>query len=256
MASTQQTELFNTFFHYLLGEGEIATLFDIASEGIPAADISVSTLIDSIRFSEESFTDLKSAVQGSTLANRNKPWPNVELEAGAVASGHLVKITLNSDLAHINVARADTNWVHGRTARLSEYLESHAGSKALRKDEPKIILLFLVMFLVIAGFWIFKTQDADTVRECLARAKKSEEAKPFFNWSMAIMLGGGLIAVLFMWLRYRDSKTQLRTNGVVTAGSWWSRASTGDRISAIGVPIAEIAAIATVMSALSDTFGK
>jgi hypothetical protein len=256
MASTQQTELSSTLYHFRLGESEIASLLNIASEGIQASEISVSTLIDNIRFSEESLSDLKTAVQASNLPNRNRPWPTISLEAGSQTSARSVKITLNSALAYINVAGTSPNWVHGRTARLNEFLVAHGATPHSRKDEPKIIGLFLLMFVTIGYFWIFKTQDPETARECLARAAKSRENQGLFNWTMGILLGGGLIAVLFLWLRYRASRIFLDATGIAPVGSWWSRLSSGDRIAAIGVPIAAIGMIATLMSGISDTLGK
>jgi hypothetical protein len=256
MASTQQTELSSTLYHFRLGESEITSLLSIATEGIPTSEISVSTLIDNIRFSEESFGDLKAAVQASNLPNRNRPWPTVNLEAGSQTSARSVKITLNSALAYVNVAGTSPNWVHGRTARLNEFLTAHGATPHSRKDEPKMLGLFLVMFAVVGYFWIFKAQDPETARECLARAAKSRENQGLFNWGMAILFGANLIGVLYLWLRYRASRIFLNATGSVPVGSWWSRLSTGERIAAIGVPIAAIGAIATLMSGISDALGK
>ncbi|MFF7846282.1 hypothetical protein ACFZDF_01700 [Streptomyces sp. NPDC007910] len=255
MTSTQLTELQSTFFHFRLGEAELISLFSIATEDIAPSDVSISTRIENIRFSEDSFTDLKAAVQASHLANRNRPWPNITLETQPGATARSVRVDLSTDVAHISVSGSETNWVHGRNARLNEFMLAHGGSQTSRKDEPKVLLLFLAMFAAIAYFWLFRTQDPETAQECITRAKESLENQDLFNWVMAVLIVGSLAGLAILWLKYRASKAVLAATGSVPTGSWWQRLSTSDKIILIGVPIAALAAIGALMSGFSDVFG-
>ncbi|MGW2921844.1 hypothetical protein ACWDBF_28785 [Streptomyces angustmyceticus] len=254
-ASNQQTDLRKVFYQCRLGQVDLERMFAMACEGIPAPNVQLSTVIGNTRFWESELATLVSAAQASAPESNDK-WSNISLEATSTSGEKVASISVDTDRTEFNFSGSDATWAHGQAARMEKFLVSRGAVASSPKYENKISLMFATFFVAFAAFWLSGDWGNQTAEECISQAKHAERNSVYGNITIAVLLTIGLSAVLFQVLRRRASRAQLRVDGPVANGSWWSRLSTAEKIAAAGVPIAFLATVGTAISAASDILGK
>ncbi|MBL1116204.1 hypothetical protein JK364_27970 [Streptomyces sp. 110] len=230
-------------------------MFSIACEGIPSPEIKVSTVIGSTRFWEPSLADLVAAVNTSS-PEVNDDWTNLSLEASTISTERSVSITIDKERTELNIAGSDATWAYGQAARLEGFLRARGAVDNSPKYETKVSLIFLSFLVAVFAFWLLSDNDHETVRECVRRVEKSRQNEPYTNLAIGSLFAIGVFLILFKALKQRASRALLRVNGSVATGSWWSRLSVAEKIAAVGVPVATLATIGTLVSAANDVLGK
>lgn len=250
----QQTDLRKVLYQCRLGRDDLERVFAMACEGIESPTIKVSTVSGSTRFWEGNLADLVATVQ-SQPTEAGDEWTNLSLEAAGPGRERLVSITIDSERTEYNVSGSDAVWAYGQAARLDSFLGNKGAVTQSPKYETKMSLAFVLFFLVVGAFFLLADSGPDTVSECLAQTRKAKEGAPLVNSLFAALLAIGLTGAIAPIVKRRALRARLQVHSNIPTGGWWSRLSTGERIAAIGVPIAVVAAIGATMSGFSDVFG-
>ncbi|MFF7608802.1 hypothetical protein [Streptomyces parvulus] len=257
MATTpnQQTDVRKVYYQCRLGQSELERLFDVAREGISSPEIQISTVVGSTRFWNSNLSDLIATLQASTPETSGK-WTNISMEAKNSSMERSVSISIDTERTEFNFSGSDSTWVYGQSARLENLLATHGAVRNSPRYEARISIFFALFFLGIGALWAFGDLGEETVEECMQRAAESKDNQLTFNIIMGALLSFGILFILFQFLKRRSLRAQLSLNSAVAGGTWWSRLSVGEKIAAIGIPIASLATIGTLVSAASDAIGK
>ncbi|MET7384794.1 hypothetical protein ACFYPT_02600 [Streptomyces sp. NPDC005529] len=253
--SGQQTDLRKVFYQCRLGKSDLDRMFAMACEGIPLPEVKISTVVGNTRFWKAALPDLVEAVRDGA-PELNTDWTNLSLEAITSSHERGVQITIDKDRTEVNVSGSDTTWAFGQIARIENFLISRGATFASPRYENTIMLIMVTFFLFLGVFFLVNGVDDQSVAECVKEAKAASRNDLIFNFTMPILFSFGLIFPLYQILKRRALRAQLKVEAEVPSGSWWSRLSAGDRIAAIGVPLALVAAIAAVGSMATDVWGK
>ncbi|WP_157901110.1 hypothetical protein [Streptomyces davaonensis] len=257
MASTpnQQTDVRKVYYQCRLGQSELERMFGVACEGISSPEVQISTVVGSTRFWNSNLADLIATLQANAPEPSGK-WTNISMEAKNASMERSVSISIDTERTEFNFSGSDSTWVYGQSARLESFLGAHGAVRNSPKYEAKISVVFAVFFIGVGALWAFGDLGKETVEECIQRAAESKENQLAFNIIMGALLSFGVLFILFQFLKRRSLRAQLRINSAVADGTWWSRLSVGEKIAAIGIPIASLATVGTLISAASDAIGK
>ncbi|MET8190083.1 MULTISPECIES: hypothetical protein [unclassified Streptomyces] len=251
----QQTDLRKVFYQCRLGRDDLERMFEMACEGIESPNVKISTVASSTRYWDSSLAELVATVQ-SEAAEPDDAWSNISLEAKSSGGERLVSITIDIERAEFNVSGSDAVWAYGQSARLDNFLVKRGAVTQSPKYEAKVSLIFVSFFLLIGSLFLFADSGDETVAECVRKAQEARENSLVVNSLMGVLMTLGLAGAIIPMLKRRALRAQLRVNSNVPGGGWWFRLSAGERIAAVGVPIAILAAVGAIMSGFNDVFGK
>ncbi|MEV5311510.1 hypothetical protein [Streptomyces sp. NPDC052610] len=254
-SSNQQTDLRKVYYQCRLGRDDLDRLFSIACDGISPGQVEIFTIAGNTRYWEADLVALVAAVQDNA-PEVGQDWENISLKAETHSGERTVTITLDKERAELNVAGSDSTWVYGQAARLEAFLTARGAATSSPKYEMKVSFAFLAFFCLFGYFWLTRGGDVDSVEECVEKARAARGNQPYVNAAVGAMLTIGVLGVLLKVFRDRASRARLLVVGSVPAGSWWTRLTVSEKIAAIGIPVAVLAAIGTLASAASDVFGK
>lgn len=257
MATTpnQQTDLRKVFYQCRLGRDDLDRLFAMACEGIETPDVKISTVAGSTRYWDSSLADLISTVQ-SHASETDDGWSNLGLEAKTPGGERLVSIVIDTERTEFNISGSDAVWAYGQSARLENFLANRGAVIQSPKYETKVSLASISVLLLMGAFVFLVDSGADTVAECARKVRKAKEDTLIVNSILGLLMALGLAGTVIQMLKRRALRAQLRVNSTIPNGGWWFRLSAGERIAAIGIPIAITAAIGALMSGFSDVLGK
>ncbi|MFE0330226.1 hypothetical protein ACFW08_26185 [Streptomyces sp. NPDC058960] len=254
-SSNQQTDLRKVYYQCRLGRDDLDRLFAVASDGISPGGVQISTIAGNTRYWEATLTELVAAVRTGT-PEVGHDWTNISLKAETPSGERSVTITLDKERAELNVAGADSTWVYGQTARLEAFLTAHGAAMSSPKYEMKVSLAFLAFFCAFGYFWLTRGGHVESAEECIKKAQAARGNQVYINAAIGAMLAVGVLGVLFKVFKERASRARLLIDGSIPAGSWWARLTVSEKIATIGIPVAALATIGTLVSAASDVFGK
>jgi hypothetical protein len=241
--ASQQTEVRLVFRHCRLGRSELDRIFNLAPEGISAANAIVSTQRDSTRYSAGNLSDLIDSLQQSNAPGNLDLWDNLSLNAADTAGDRRVSIDMDGQQVVIQVSGRDATWVHGQAARLELLLEGaggrkqdHAHSMKVDKNAMVACLLGLTMTIAMAaGGYI---------------ASPKTFMDQFSGNGMDRQVGGGVgalcwgvLALIGYWIVRRANRALLLPTGEAPHGSWWNRATSADRIALGGLVVATLGVV-------------
>lgn len=249
-APTQQTEVRTVYVTCRLGKSELNRLFSLAPEGIPAASVAISTQRDSTRYSAGTLTDLVDHVRNSNASGNLDKWENLALDAADASGDRKLSINIDTERVEVQVAGTDATWVHGQAARI-ELLLQGAGGKEKREDATKKELIRLGKSFVLTSPML--VVGLVTVA-LVSPDKKSQEEEPLLP-TLAPPVAM-LAMVIVYWLGYkiisRANRALLMPTAEVPHGSWWSRATNGDKIGLGGLVVAFLALVVAALTLGKD----
>ncbi|MGW0575250.1 hypothetical protein ACWD25_04615 [Streptomyces sp. NPDC002920] len=257
MTSTtnQQTDVRKVYYQCRLGQSELERMFSMACEGITAPDIKISTVVGSTRYWDSNLVDLITTLENSAPESSGK-WTNISLEAKSPSLERSVSIAIDTERTEFNFCGSDVTWVYGQSARLESLLGARGAVRNSPRYETTISIIFATFFIGMGVFWAFGGLGKESAEECMKRVAESENNQLIFNIFMGILLSFGILFILFQLLKRRAHRAQLRINSAVIDGTWWGRLSVGEKIAAVGIPIAALATVGALVSAASDALGK
>ncbi|MFC9248052.1 hypothetical protein ACFT7S_29725 [Streptomyces sp. NPDC057136] len=253
--SGQQTDLRKVFYQCRLGRDDLERMFSMACEGIPLPEVRISTVAANTRFWKTNLPDLVETVR-SGAPELNQDWNNLSLEADTASQERGVKIIIDKDRTEVNVSGSDTTWAFGQIARIENFLVSRGAVFSSPRYENIVAYIFLAFFLGAGTFFLVRGVDDDSAAECMKRVREASSGRGAFDLALIALYTVGALIPSYQLMKRRASRAQLKVEENVASGSWWSRLSAGERIAAIGIPVAVIAALAAAVTAANDVWGK
>ncbi|NML50548.1 hypothetical protein HHL19_12845 [Streptomyces sp. R302] len=232
---------------------------EIATDGIEASGVKVSTRHNNVSFEAPDIDALVSDVQGSRGYDDRVPWEKYEV-AGKVwespSQGFLrhLSLSVTADEVRMHISGADHIWVHGQAARIQLFLANRYGRERelpFQRDRQKAAQSAVTLALFI-WFYVFG------VSQVYLSSKPNGENAEF--WADAALYSAIPALATLTWsliLRLTDKaskKGKVNFTEDVPVGSIWQRMDWQTRILAMTLIIAGIAAIGTLVSAGADVF--
>ncbi|MEV6199276.1 hypothetical protein AB0M64_04815 [Streptomyces sp. NPDC051771] len=257
--TAQETRLHKTFVSCRLGRTDLRRLTEIATDGIEASGVKVSTKHNNVSFEAADIDVLIDEVQGSRGYDDRVPWEQYEV-SGKVwegpSLGFLRSLTLSvrSDEVRMHIAGADHIWVHGQAARIQLFLANRNGrerERPFQRDRQRSAQ-FAVSIALLAWFYIFSAS------QIYLRSKPNGENAEF--WSDAALYSAIPALATLTWslvlrlVERTSKKGKVNFTEDVPIGSIWQRMDWQTRILALTLVVAGIAAIGTLASAGADVF--
>ncbi|MEU8750771.1 hypothetical protein AB0C88_09825 [Streptomyces chartreusis] len=253
---TEQTEVRSVYVTCRLGKSELSRLFNLASEGIPAASTTISTQRDSTRYSAGTLTDLIDHISSSNASGNLDVWDNLALEADDTTGNRKITINIDTERVEVQVSGQDATWVHGQAARAELLLKGAGGSNKGTLDEEqatqKRVMLFTLALMPLligggaAGAYAFKPEG-----------DVSDEER-FTSLIIGTLVGiAPVFLVLFAILAFliRTNRARLTPTEEVPHGSWWSRSSNADKIALSALIVASLSFVVALATLGKDLLG-
>ncbi|MFJ5785365.1 hypothetical protein [Streptomyces hydrogenans] len=244
--ATQQTEVRAVYITCRLGKSELNRLFSLAPEGIPAADVHISTQRDSTRYSASTLPDLVDHVRSSNASGNLDKWDNIQLEAADTSGDRKISIKIDTERVEAQVSGTDATWVHGQAARIELLLKGAGGSiknEQKEKKDRKELLVFIACTAPPVMLAFYAANQLFPAPEVKPKATLENTAAQYIT--MAIIAAVALLAKMIV---KRANRAVLQPTADIPHGSWWSRASNTDKI---GLGTLAVAFLALIVAALT-----
>lgn len=251
--SGQQTDLHKTFFQCRLGKDDLGRLFSMVGEGIATPEVRFSTVAGTTTFWKEDLQDLVSAVD-TNAPEINGRWANLTFEVNSPERG--AKISIDLERVEVKVFGSDSTWSHGQIARVERFLISRGAVFSSPRYENTITYLSVASFLALGTFFLIHGIEGDTVEDCLRQAQNESRDAHIANSLIIFTFAFGILFPFYHFMKRRALRARFSVSDNFADGTWWSRMSTNERIAAIGIPIAALATLATLVTAANDLWGK
>ncbi|MEU2825737.1 hypothetical protein ABZ763_26615 [Streptomyces bacillaris] len=225
-APTQHDEVRKVYLRCRLGKSELSRLFSQAAEGISASAVAVSTQRDSSRYSAGSLSDLVDHVRNSNASGNLDSWDNLAFEADDGVGDRKITIKADTERVEVQVSGRDATWVHGQGARIEILLEGangrELGDPVARAEAKKTLRILSLSFIA-------------TVVTFVVSAPFQKSPTPYVEFPLLwIQLGVMVFLLGLFWgasaVIKRANRAVLTPTADVSHGSWWSRASSADKI--------------------------
>ncbi|MFB6960807.1 hypothetical protein ACFCYB_28275 [Streptomyces sp. NPDC056309] len=253
--SGQQTELHKIFYQCRLGKDDLERMFAMACEGIPAPDIKISTVAGNTRFWKTALQDLVAMVHESAPEAKEE-WTNLTLEANTASQERGVRIIIDKERTEVKTSGSDTTWAFGQIARIENFLVSRGAVFSSPRYENKVMYLAIAFFIGFGTFLLFRGVDGESSAYCLKRAQNPTKDDVIYNSLVFVTFSFGLLFPLYQILKRRAVRARINVDENLPSGSWWSRLSAGEKFAAVGIPIASLSALAALVNAASNVWGK
>ncbi|MCX5367660.1 hypothetical protein OG613_31910 [Streptomyces sp. NBC_00015] len=241
MAATQHDEVRKVYVRCRLGKSELNRLFSLACEGIPAVSISVSTQRDSTRYSAATLIDLIDHIRNSNASGNLDTWDNLSLEAADTTGSRKVNIKIDTERVEVQISGLDATWVHGQTARIELFLKGAGGqkkdqdvAKGMRKRLPvaTVVAILPTAAMMVGGYAL--------APQAMKSTKSTQDQIAGAVGMLAGLLPLFLAGSIGYWIVLRTNRAVLKPTMEVPHGSWWSRASSADKIALAGLMVATL----------------
>lgn len=241
-ARTQNDEVRNVYVTCRLGKSELNRLFSLAPEGIAAASVSISTQRDSTRYSAGTLPDLVDHVLNSNASGNLDVWENLTLEAADNTGDRKISINIDTERVEVQVSGLDATWVHGQAARIELFLKGTGGEKKnneeVVKDLRKALPAALVGALCLYGSMELGGQVL--APQAMKSTKSTEDQIAMILGMLAGAAPLILAVIAASWIARRANRAVLKPTLEVPHGSWWSRASSADKIALSALIVATL----------------
>lgn len=114
----------------------------------------------------------------------------------------------------------------------------------------------ILFFLGLGTFILINGLDGERISDCMERAKNSTRDTKIGNFLIAFTYAFGILFPFYQILKRKALRARLNVHANIPMGSWWSRLSAAEKIAAVGVPIAALAAIGPLATTAKDLWGK
>ncbi|MEY2226868.1 hypothetical protein [Streptomyces sp. BF23-19] len=251
----------HAYYRCRLGRRQLDALFVTASAGFGESGIEYSTERNSRTFRAPTLIDLVDAVRSAPLPGDPDKWDNLAFVAKDSSGKCAVTLQLDQEQVEVSIIGSDPTWVYGADAQIRIFLEDGAvgGGSARRSDARRksqsaaLGALFWVFWLLYAVAWY----PGSKVGAPPGATGDEWVNKPLPTSSLAVLAAIGLyfaLKALQFWARDRAGAGRLAVTGEVPDGRWWKTLTTTEQLTAIGVLVAILAALGTLISAGADVF--
>lgn len=251
----RQTDLYKIFYQCRLGKGDLERLTAMACEGIPLPEVKIATKAGHTQFWKPTLLELVDTVHDEA-PEINTDWTNLTVEASTPSSERGVKIVIDGHRTQAYTFGSDTTWAFGQIARIEKFLISRGAVFSSPKYENTIMYIAALLFVGFGTFLTVHGIEDDSVADCIKRANGAGRNAAIDNTLIIVTYAFGTLFPLYQILKRRTLRARLNIKEDLPTGFWWSRLSTTERFVAIGIPIATLAMIGTLVTAANNLWGK
>ncbi|MFE2848678.1 hypothetical protein ACFXKS_35185 [Streptomyces scopuliridis] len=223
MTAAPATTLNDTYQFFRIGNEDLTALFARAAGHIPIEHLTVSTVHSSIRREKPSLSDLIADVTTASGYDNHVPWDNLEFEAKDPNGEVEVRIDITTTRIKVAVTGTNEILVRGQQARIEMFLSNRGAKKGNR---PRTVELMLGI-TTAALFW---------------------------NPAPMAPLLATFMAVTFVISLY-NGRTKLKILESFPRGTTWSRFTSIEKATMIGLYVTALGIVGTVASGAVDVAG-
>ncbi|MFD5723202.1 hypothetical protein [Streptomyces sp. NPDC127036] len=238
---SQQTSRRLVFANCRLGRSDLDRMFAVASEGI-TGEVSVATQRHDTRYEAGTLTALMDSLTAANAPGDLNNLSNITMHAFDMSNGRGATIAVDTERTVVSVEGTDATWVLGQAARL-EMLIKQSGGLLVNGESgaqpPMPMAAFLISaswLLIVAGtLWFLSVLDP-------------KYGHRFGTAFVPLVLGPSIIlSIVAKRFKKRANRPVLNVSTEVSRGSWWNLLSSGDKIVFVGVAVAAIGVLVTVI---------
>ncbi|WP_141753634.1 hypothetical protein [Streptomyces agglomeratus] len=255
MSTPPSINLSTHLYRCRLGRRELDALFTVAGQGFQPGEIEFSHERHSRTFTAPTLTDLVATVSAAPVPGDPDTWDNLTFTATDPAGRRTVTMLLSPKKVTTTVTGSDATLVYGADAQIRLFLLDDAiGGRTSPKAKPPrsltwSLIIGVVLIFVLSGV-LSVAVDADL--EMKASIKSTIEAwAPFISYGYILL---SLLAVLHAVALRRVTRGVLTPTRTLPTGGVWSRLSTMEKFTVVGVLVTAAAAVGTLISAGADLY--
>ncbi|MGX1303311.1 hypothetical protein RKD35_004799 [Streptomyces albogriseolus] len=250
-ATPERVHLLRTFKSCRLGRADLRRLTEISTDGLNAADVTVSTDHNDILHSASNIDDLINAVQTSRGYDDRVPWDSFTIEGrgGSTVSADYrsVQVMVRRRYSHVSFSGNDHIWAHGQLARVQLFLANRNG-KTDSVSSFRSVLWSASSFaaVVTTGPWF-----------ALVAVTLAARSNFLFNLAAAMfpfLLIAHCVNLLTKVANGPLARGKIRFTEDMPSGNLWQRMDLPNKIAFITLLFGGMAAIAATVSAGADIF--
>lgn len=223
--------------------------------GNPLPEVKISTNTGNTLFWKKTLPDLVEAVH-SGAPEINTDWKNLTLEASTPSQERGIKITITSQRTEACTYGSDATWAFGQIARIEKFLVSRGAVFSSPRYENTMMYFAALIFLCFGTFLLVHGIDNESAAECIKRATDISKNAAIDNSLIAITYTFGTLFPFYHIMKRRTLRARLDVKENLPTGSWWSRLSVAERVATIGLPVAVLAMLGTLVTASNNVWGK
>ncbi|MFF2402693.1 hypothetical protein [Streptomyces goshikiensis] len=253
----------HVYYRCRLGRRQLDALFVTASAGFGGSGIEYSTERNSRTFRAPTLGELVDAVRSAPLPGDPDKWDNLAFVAKEPSGKCAVTLLLDQERVEVSATGSDPTWVYGADAQIRIFLEDEAvGGGSARRSEARRRTLNAALGVLLWGFLLVYAVawfPGSTAGAPPGATGPEWVNKPLPMGSLAILAAFPLyfaVKAVRFWARDRAEAARLAVTGEVPDGRWWKTLTTTERLTAVGVLVAILAALGTLVSAGADVFKK
>ncbi|MGW1760990.1 hypothetical protein [Streptomyces mirabilis] len=249
----QRVSLSEAFTSCRLGRADLKRVTEIATDGLNAAGVEVSTEHNNVSYEAGNIDDLIDSVRASLNYDDRVPWTSFAIHGSDghfpsdLSANRYVSIVVTKDSVRLLFAGADHIWVHGQLARTQLFLVNRNGKK-----ESGLRTALLERFSVVEAF---STVAWLVILPVLLQCKSVT----------LLYLAVSLFPFLVVWHFFRlfvkvaersTARGRISFTEDVPSGNIWQRMDLPNKILFLTLVVGAVAAVGTVVSAGVDLFGN
>ncbi|MFJ8074393.1 hypothetical protein ACIQ7Q_10780 [Streptomyces sp. NPDC096176] len=246
-----------TLYRCRLGKRELGSLFTVASQGYAPGELQFSHERHSRTFTSATLAGLIADVQAAPLPGDPDVWANLTFTATDPAGRRTLTLRLTPDKADLTVTGTDATLVYGTQTQIMLFLTDEAigGSRhaphkwyEMRRRLSTVLLPFLIVAWTLV-LYFHPLEDPYLQPET---AHLWPAALLLICACAVILLLVGLARLGGFLLRERATRGVLEPTQDLLPGSPWQQLSAIEKITAVGVAVAGVAAIGTLVAVADD----
>ncbi|MFF2719777.1 hypothetical protein [Streptomyces sp. NPDC058011] len=255
MSTPPAINLSTHLYRCRLGRRELDALFTVAGQGFQPGEIEFSHERHSRTFTEPTLAGLLATVRAAPLPGDPDAWDNLTFTATDPAGRRTVTISLSAKKVTTSVTGSDATLVYGTDTQIRLFLQDDAigGRTSPKARTPRPLnWTVAVGVLIICVLAMAFSVVADGGRSGASVKNVLDACGPFIIVGYILLgLGTSLYTAALAWV----SRGVLEPTRALPTGGLWNRLGAMEKIAAVGVLVAALAAVGTLISAGTDLLG-
>ncbi|MFC9268973.1 hypothetical protein ACFTXJ_14520 [Streptomyces zhihengii] len=238
-----------------LGRQQLDALFTVASQGFQPAEVEVSHTRHNHTYTAGTLGDLIAAVTAAPLPSPIDKWDNLRFTATDPTGRRSVEMALARKEVSVEVKGSDATMVYGTETQIRLFLQDEAVGGHPAGTTLPLPRLWVWMGALCVLVMLYLTVSL-TVMYGGGEVGAMVESALFLSLGplVVVLLLALFSMVLHMFIYARSTRALLVPTRDLPTGSAWSRLGAIEKITAVGVGVAAVAAIGTLLSAGADVF--
>ncbi|POX38760.1 hypothetical protein C3486_21435 [Streptomyces sp. Ru73] len=240
--------LSNKYTKCRLGRSDLVALFSLAAGPISATNATVTTVHNSTRWSARSLEDLIRDITSAPGYDDRVRWDNLQYSAKDPAGELEVALDIRSRKISVDISGSNEILVRGQEARIELFLRNRGAEGPPVRDYGtlhELVMISMCMLMIVVP-WKGNQQHAPTGTTAPTGSSKVDSWMVVVECCLAVAML--MLVPTFLYIR----RAQLKVLEDIPAGSVWSRLTTTEKFSAVGIYATVLAGVAAAVSAVTD----